>query len=38
MEGASAPEIWRSEAGLKLFGPRHFGFDYDYVAFEKLAR
>ncbi|PSO05722.1 hypothetical protein B9Q13_01060 [Candidatus Marsarchaeota G2 archaeon ECH_B_SAG-G16] len=36
--GASAPEIWRSEAGLKLFGPRHFGFDYDYVPFEKLAR
>ncbi len=36
--GASAPEVWRTEVGLKLFGPRHFGFDYEYVPFETLAR
>ncbi|MEB3859714.1 MAG: DUF917 domain-containing protein [Desulfurococcales archaeon] len=34
---ARAPEIWRTEKGLELFGPRHFGFDYDYVPVEKLV-
>mgnify|MGYP001626360262 CR=1 FL=1 len=33
---ARAPEIWRSPKGIELFGPRHFGFDYDYVPVEKL--
>jgi len=33
-----APEIWRTEKGLKLFGPRHFGLDIDYVPVEKLIR
>jgi uncharacterized protein len=34
--GASAPKVWRKPSGLAVFGPRHFGFDYDYVPFEDL--
>ena len=34
--GASAPKVWRKPSGLAVFGPRHFGFDYDYVPFEAL--
>ena len=29
---------WRSERGLSLFGPRHFGFDIEYTAVEKIAK
>lgn len=36
--GARAPEIWRTPRGIELFGPRHFGFDYDYVPIEKLLK
>jgi DUF917 family protein len=32
-----SPALWRSEKGLELFGPRHFGLDYDYVPVENLA-
>ena len=32
-----APAPWRTPAGLALFGPRHFGFDLDYVPVETLA-
>ena len=35
---ARAPEVWRSEKGLKLFGPRHFGLDYDYTPVESLVK
>jgi len=35
---AKAPEVWRTPEGLKYFGPRHFGFDYDYVPVEELLR
>ena len=35
---AKAPEVWRSENGLKLFGPRHFGLSYDYAPVESLVR
>jgi hypothetical protein len=35
---AKAPEVWRSENGLKLFGPRHFGLDYDYTPVEALIK
>ncbi|WP_048816647.1 DUF917 domain-containing protein [Caldisphaera lagunensis] len=31
-----APEIWRTKKGLEIFGPRHFGFDYDYIPVEEL--
>ncbi|ABL78744.1 DUF917 domain-containing protein [Thermofilum pendens] len=34
---AKAPEIWRTPEGLRYFGPRHFGFDYDYVPVEELV-
>ncbi len=32
-----SPPVWRSAKGLALFGPRHFGLDFDYVPVEKLA-
>lgn len=35
---AKAPSVWRSQRGLELFGPRHFGLDYDYVPVEELVR
>jgi DUF917 family protein len=35
---SSIAEIWRSPKGIELFGPRHFGFDFDYVPFERLAK
>ena len=35
--GSSIDPVWRNDKGLELFGPRHFGFDYDYVPFEELA-
>jgi len=31
-------DIWRTAKGLELLGPRHFGFDIDYVPIEELAR
>ena len=34
---APAPRIWRTERGLELFGPRRFGFNYDYVPVEELV-
>ncbi len=34
---AKAPEVWRTEKGLEYFGPKHFGFDYEYVPVEKLV-
>lgn len=36
--GSSIPEPWRKPKGIELFGPRHFGFDFDYVPFEQLAK
>ncbi len=35
--GASINDVWRTPRGLDLFGPRHFGFAFDYVPFEKLS-
>lgn len=35
---AKAPEIWRSVKGLELFGPKHFGFNYDYIPVEELVK
>lgn len=35
---AKAPEVWRSGKGLELFGPRHFGLDYDYTPVEALIK
>lgn len=36
MIGVPAPPQWRSEKGVELIGPRHFGFDFDYVKIEEL--
>jgi len=36
--GVQAERIWRTARGIKLFDPRHFGFDFDYVPIEKLSR
>lgn len=30
-----APEIWKTKEGLECFGPRSFGFDFDYVPFNE---
>lgn len=34
--GVPAPPQWRSEKGIELMGPRHFGFDFSYVPIEEL--
>jgi DUF917 family protein len=36
MVGVPAPEQWRSEKGIELIGPRHFGFDFEYTSIKKL--
>jgi DUF917 family protein len=28
---------WHEPRGLALLGPRHFGFDFDYVDFERAT-
>ncbi len=33
--GMPAPAVWRLPKGLELIGPKHFGFDYEYVPIEK---
>jgi DUF917 family protein len=35
---ARAPDVWRTAKGLEFFGPRHFGFDFDYIPVESLAK
>ena len=35
---AKAPDVWRLPKGLELFGPRRFGFNYDYVPVEELIK
>ncbi|MGB5334625.1 MAG: DUF917 domain-containing protein [Woeseiaceae bacterium] len=34
--GVPGAEQWRSEKGVELIGPRHFGFDFDYISIEEL--
>lgn len=29
--GVKAPEVWLTPKGLELFGPKHFGFPFDYT-------
>ncbi|MFQ5794274.1 MAG: DUF917 domain-containing protein [Candidatus Bipolaricaulia bacterium] len=36
--GYRAPDMWRSEEGLRLFGPKHFGYDIDYRVIEENSR
>ncbi|QAT42167.1 DUF917 domain-containing protein [Aminipila luticellarii] len=30
-----SPDIWKTKEGLECFGPRHFGFDVDYIPFNE---
>ncbi|KPK76091.1 MAG: hypothetical protein AMJ79_08335 [Phycisphaerae bacterium SM23_30] len=34
--GRAASPIWRTPKGIELFGPRHFGYNLDYVPIEEL--
>jgi hypothetical protein len=36
--GFPAPALWRTPAGLQVFGPAHFGFDAPYVPIEERRR
>jgi uncharacterized protein len=36
--GFACAPVWRTPAGLALAGPRPFGYDFDFVAVEELAR
>jgi len=33
--GFPAPELWRTEKGLKIFGPEYLGLDMEYVPIEE---
>ena len=33
--GAKAPEVWLTPRGIELFGPRHFGFSFDYTPIRR---
>ncbi|GAH84003.1 unnamed protein product, partial [marine sediment metagenome] len=34
--GVPAIDRWRTHKGIEILGPRHFGFNQDYVPMEKL--
>ena len=34
---APGPEEWKTPKGFEVVGPRHFGFNYDYIPVEKLV-
>ena len=34
--GLPSADQWRSEMGIKLMGPKHFGFDFDFTPIEEL--
>jgi len=36
--GFRADKLWRTDKGISIFGPRHFGYDIDYVPVEKRAK
>jgi len=36
--GFRADKLWRTDKGISIFGPRHFGYDIDYVPVEKSAK
>lgn len=38
MIGLTCFEMWRSEAGLNLVGPRYFGIDTDYIPLEERIK
>lgn len=36
--GFPATPLWRTEAAIHALGPRHFGFDLDYIPIEELHK
>lgn len=36
--GIPAPKEWRTARGLEIMGPRHFGFDLDYIPLEEIRK
>jgi DUF917 family protein len=39
MVGRPAPHpAWRTPKGIEVIGPRHFGFDFDYVPIEQVIK
>jgi DUF917 family protein len=38
MVGIPASPMWRTAKGIEVFGPRHFGFDFDYRPVEEIQR
>ncbi len=38
MVGIPAHPMWRLPKGIEIFGPRHFGYDMDYVPIEELRK
>jgi hypothetical protein len=38
MIGWPASPMWRTPKGIEVFGPRHFGFDFDYRPIEEIQR
>lgn len=38
MVGMPASPMWRTQLGIEVMGPRHFGFDLDYVPIEDLQK
>lgn len=36
--GIPAPQPWRTQAGLKVCGPAHFGYDASYIPIEERQR
>jgi hypothetical protein len=38
MVGIPNSSLWRAAKGVEVMGPRHFGFDFDYVPIEQLQQ
>jgi hypothetical protein len=38
MVGIPNSPLWRTPKGIEVMGPRHFGFDFDYVPVEELHK
>jgi len=36
--GVRAEDMWRTEKGLKLLGPKHFDFDIPYRPMEEIIK
>jgi uncharacterized protein len=36
--GYETSPMWRTPKGIEVFGPRHFGFDFDYVPIEQVVK